>query len=213
MIEKLVDLISPKVQKMIHQKEEREAEREEQRLHQLMLRAAERERLRQEQNLRDERQLHFHQWLAKKFNYTKEDILYYFSEFTDQYEWEYGVEGNRSRYQQDNNNNFIREIYFVFRSPSRKIHIQGEEDPFKNLQATIRNNLAQIENLTQLNRELDLFHICLHQFQHLEENILHLRLDIGPDKNKDNSSLIILRFQQVIAANIIDQYELENPQK
>lgn len=152
----------------------------------------------------------FQKWLDEKFTYTSEDILYYFSEFTDQYEYEYSV--NRIGNGRDDISNInYYEYNFGFESPLKKFLPQPKDlDNEFSIKYLIWNNKVLIESLTQFDQELNSFNICLHQFQNHEENIIDLKVKVDCFANR---SKIIINFKKVISTDIINQYQSETSLK
>lgn len=169
-------------------------------------------------------QMHFLKWLDEKFHYTSEDILYYFSKFTDEYEYEYLVERSLSFYEslsepfyQNPNRDSNQVFYFVFSSQPQTIYDNQVDNhgkylfnkPDKCLISNIINkNNTQIESLTQFNKELRSFNTCLNQFKIEEENIIDIEVDICSQKWVESTrSLIIVKFKKSIPTSVIDQYK------
>jgi hypothetical protein len=132
----------------------------------------------------------FKKWIIENIKYTDDDILYYFSEFTDTHtqngEWEF-------QFQIEQRNNF------------KSILLEGRIDCY--IQFTKEfSNLNSPETFIQLGEELKLFNVGYNQFKNLEEDIERINCKV------DNSTFPItieIEFEKVIPKEIIQRFKKE----
>jgi hypothetical protein len=101
------------------------------------------------------------QMLKDSVGYTDDDILYYFSEFTDEYEWEYVNTLNL-----DSHRGYSWSVQDILRDGGPHIKITFKKE--------YPENLSLIERTIQFGKELEKFNNCYQQFKEFEENIKDL---------------------------------------
>lgn len=131
----------------------------------------------------------FVDWSNENIKYTDEDILYYFSEFTDEWEWEYEL---------------------------KRSHPYGGITDLKNgfIQFTITFKGGEItdnvEGFLKLGEALKSFNIYLTQFKNLEEQVEDIqdKVSIGTLQASIN-----LTFKRLIPLDILNKFKQELEQE
>lgn len=135
----------------------------------------------------------FNNWI--KENITDEDILYYFSEFTDEFEWEYRVIHSIDDINYKNKiDSFIKNGYVEF-------------EFFFITSIDFKSNAS---GFIKLGEELKSFHICLNQFKNQEEDIKDMvdKVSIVASP-KGERVRIVIRFKKLIPNDIITKFHKE----
>jgi hypothetical protein len=122
----------------------------------------------------------------EKFKFTNEDILYYFSQFTDEYEYEYNLILSGWDQGYDIDTVIKRKMLEVRISFNKKYPTEDK-----------------ILNAIQLGDELKKFMSNFNQFKEIEEDIKNIVLDLSNSKNEVK---IMLSFSKIIPQDIIDDY-------
>lgn len=148
--------------------------------------------------------IEFKNWIIENIKYTDDDILYYFSEFTDTHEWEFDFQ-LRTR-----SGNFILSLddIFYIKNHCIKILNNSRVDCYITFTKDLRD-LNSPETFIQLGEELKLFNVGYNQFKNLEEDIERINCKV------DNSTFPItieIEFERVIPTEIIQKFkgELDN---
>lgn len=141
-----------------------------------------------------------YQWLRENIKYTDEDILYYFSEFTDEWECEYLIE--------------LGEY-----SSTEELIKEFPENIDQNIVMTLTflkkfNKENFIDEYIKLGNALKKYNSCINQFKTLEEDIsfevgdrFHVSSAIRERGNNDGEYLeLFLIFYKVIPDDIFTQY-------
>lgn len=141
----------------------------------------------------------FNQWVEENLNYTSEDVLYYFSEFTDEFEYEYEIERfplsiNQNYFSSILKNGFI-EFNFTF---TKSINL--------------KDSLDKLDQHINFGEEVKSFKIYLTQFKNLEEDVKDIDIDLGLYSNDDYSEIKVI-FKKLIPTEILNQFKKEFPNR
>lgn len=140
--------------------------------------------------------------LKDKVKYTPEDILYYFSEFTDEYEWEYEFILNLNSHR-----GYGWSINDLIKDGGPHVTIKFTKQ--------YPASLGLIERTIQFGKELEKFNNCFHQFKALEEDIIDVATDIrinGRGANDKGYAEITIDFIKLVP-DLLDEFKKNNPEK
>lgn len=121
----------------------------------------------------------FFEWVRNNINYTKDDILYYFSEFTDEFEYDYDVNLIQSNSMLDR----YVEFEFIFSKDSNDFNVSISD---KNIKEELRS-----------------FLIYLNQFKSIEPDIKDVKDSITTIGSRVS---IIISFKKIIPKEISDKF-------
>lgn len=129
----------------------------------------------------------FKAWAVTNINYTTDDILYYFSEFTDLCEYDYQVQSNL------NLPEGVVDFTFRFVGPSYDCSTEALK-----LASTIR-----------MNDDLKPFQIGWHQFISLEENLQAMKVQLSTQGDERRIHPIIeVKFKKLIPGEKLAELKL-----
>lgn len=131
--------------------------------------------------------------IHNNIKYENDDILYYFSEFTDEYEYEYNCEYNIF------NSDIIHRVFKL-----------GRKDIPLNITFIKKISNNPIDEYIKFGESLKKYKICLNQFKTTEDDI---KFDDDGDETEINFGKkeikISLFFNKVIPDEIVNEYSVE----